>query len=329
MAERAGVSRSVASRAINNEINVSPAKRDAVQRAVEELGYVPNRSARALATNRVGAVVLAVSTSHPGAFADAFFAQIIYGISSALERTDFTLTLVLAGSPEGSAKLKRIVRSRRADGIMLMNLHGGDPLAKLAEQTAMPVVFGGRPLGGEPRWYVDVDNRGGARLATEHLVDGGYRRIATITGPLSLDVAEARYCGFRDAMAVAGLSPDRVEHADFTEAGGAAAMTRLLRAHPDLDAVFAASDNMAAGALGVLRAHGRAVPDDVGVVGFDDLRIAQLTYPQLTTIHQPVQALGEEMTRMLLAIVDGARPTPLLLPTRLVVRGRVISTWCT
>ncbi|WP_212823083.1 LacI family DNA-binding transcriptional regulator [Catellatospora sp. TT07R-123] len=321
VAERAGVSRSVASRAINNVGNVSAPKRAAVQRAVRELGYVPNPSARALATNRVGAVVLAVATDVPGIFADAFFAQVIYGISVALEPTDFTLTLVLAGRPEGRVKLQQIVRSRRADGIMLMNLHGDDPLAKLAEQTTVPVVFGGRPLRGEPRWYVDTDNRGGARLATEHLVEAGYRRIATITGPLSLDVAESRYRGYRDAMAVAELPAQRVEHADFSEAGGAAAMTRLLQAHPDLDAVFAASDNMAAGALRILRAHGRAVPGEVGVIGFDDLPTAQHTDPQLTTIHQPIGALGAEMTRMLLSVLDGAQPTPLILPARLVVRG--------
>ncbi|NUR25831.1 MAG: LacI family DNA-binding transcriptional regulator [Catenulispora sp.] len=321
VAERAGVSRSVASRAINNAGNVSAPKRAAVQRAVRELGYVPNPSARALATNRVGAVVLAVATDDPGIFADAFFAQVIYGISVALERTDFTLTLVLAGRPEGAAKLRQIVRSRRADGIMLMNLHGDDPLAGLAEQTAVPVVFGGRPLRTEPRWYVDTDNRGGARQATEHLVEAGYRRIATITGPLSLDVAEARYRGFQDAMAVAGLPAHGVEHADFSEAGGAAAMARLLAARPDVDAVFAASDNMAAGALRALRTHGRSVPGDVGVIGFDDLPTAQHTDPQLTTIRQPIEALGAEMARMLLSILEGARPTPLILPTRLVVRG--------
>ncbi|MBB5867413.1 DNA-binding LacI/PurR family transcriptional regulator [Allocatelliglobosispora scoriae] len=321
VAERAGVSRSVASRAINNVGNVSDTKRAAVHRAVRELGYVPNPSARALATNRVGAVVLAVATDEPGIFADAFFAQVIYGISVALERTDVTLTLVLAGRPEGAAKLRQIVRSRRADGIMLMNLHGDDPLAKLAEQTTMPVVFGGRPLGAEPQWYVDTDNRSGARLATEHLVEAGYRRIATITGQLSLDVAEARYRGYRDAMAVAELPAHRVEHADFSEAGGAAAMARLLEAHPDLDAVFAASDNMAAGALRTLRAWGRAVPDEVGVVGFDDLPTALHTDPQLTTVRQPIEALGAEMARMLLSILDGVRPTPLILPARLVVRG--------
>ncbi len=321
VAKLAGVSRSAASRAINNTQNVSRAKREAVERAVKELGYVPNPSARALVTNQVGAVVLALSTDDPTLFADAFFAQVMLGVSAALEKADLSLTLVLAGSLDGPARLRQILRSRRADGVMLMNLHGDDPLAKLVEQTAVPVVFGGRPLHGEPRWFVDTDNRGGARLATEHLIATGHRRIATITGPLDMDVARTRHRGYQEAMAVAGLPADRVEHGDFTEGSGAQAMTRLLAAHPDLDAVFAASDNMAAGALRVLRAHGRSVPDQVGVVGFDDLATAQHTDPQLTTVHQPIQALGREMARMLVALLAGEQPTGLILPTHLVTRA--------
>jgi DNA-binding LacI/PurR family transcriptional regulator len=321
VASLAGVSRSAASRAINNTQHVSRAKREAVERAVRELGYVPNPSARALVTNQVGAVVLALSNDDPAVYADEFFAQVILGISTALERSDTALMLVLAGAADGPAKIRQILRSRRADGIMLMSLHGDDPLARLAHQTAVPVVFGGRPLNGEPNWYVDTDNRGGARLATEHLIATEHRAIATITGPLDTDVARNRYLGFQEAMAVAGLDATRVDDGDFTEPSGAAAMTRLLAKHPDLDAVFAANDNMAAGALRTLRAQGRSVPDQVGVIGFDDVATARHTDPQLTTIHQPIQALGHEMARMLLALIAGDHPTPLILPTHLVQRG--------
>ncbi|MBR7829133.1 LacI family DNA-binding transcriptional regulator [Actinospica sp. MGRD01-02] len=320
VALRAGVSRSVASRVINNTRDVSSTARAAVQKAVKELGYVPNPSARALATAQSGSVLLAVSHDDPNLFADPFFGHVIVGVNAALERTDLVLMLLLADTERGKERLERVLRSRRADGIMLLALHGEDPLYDLAQSLELPVVVGGRPLHGEPAWYVDADNRGGGRTATEHLIASGRRRIAAISGRQDTQVGVARHQGFREAMAVAGLEPVRSETADFTEAGGAAAMTRLLGRHPDLDAVFAESDTMAAGALRALKAAGRSVPGDVAVVGFDDLPIAQGTDPALTTIHQPVQALGREMAKMLVGLIEGERPSPLILPTHLVIR---------
>ncbi|MFD0331839.1 LacI family DNA-binding transcriptional regulator [Streptacidiphilus monticola] len=175
-------------------------------------------------------------------------------------------------------------------------------------------------MAGTPRWYVDPDNRGGGRLAAEHLVGRGRRRIAMITGQPDLQAAVARAQGFREALTLAGLSPAGVEAGHFTQTGGEAAMERLLAEQPDLDAVFAASDGMALGAMRALRRHGRRVPDDVAVVGFDDLAGALYSDPPLTTVHQPVRALGHEMARSLVAAVEGEDPNPLILPTRLVVR---------
>jgi DNA-binding LacI/PurR family transcriptional regulator len=320
VARLAGVSRSAASRAINRSGHASRTTRDAVERAVRDLGYVPNPTARALATRQSGAVVLAISQHDSELFADPFYAQIIAGVSAALERTDLVLMLALADSDLGRVRLERILRSRRADGVMLMGLHGDDPLYRLAEKLDLPVVYGGRPLNAEPAWYVDADNRGGARLAAEHLIGTGRRRITTITGVLDTHVGAARLRGFQDALAVAVLDPDLVEHGDFTEVSGAAAMTRLLAAHPDLDAIFAASDSMAVGALRALKAAGRSVPGDVAVVGFDDYPIARYTNPPLTTVAQPIKQLGWEMARMLVSLIDGEQPGPLILPTRLVVR---------
>ncbi len=320
VARRAGVSRSAASRAINNARHVSSTTRLAVEHAIRELGYVPDPSARALATRQAGAVILAVSHDDPALFADPFFGQVIGGISAALETTDLVLMLALASSSRGRERVERVLRSRRADGIMLMSLRGDDPLHHLTEQLGLPVVVGGRPLHGEPAWYVDADNRGGARLATEHLIATGRRRIATVTGQLDTRAGVDRLRGFQETAALAGLETTWVEEGDFTEDGGARAAARLLAAHPDLDALFAASDNMAAGALRILRAHGRSVPEDVAIVGFDDLPIARHTSPPLTSVNQPIQALGHEMAKMLLGLVNGERPSSLILPTRLTVR---------
>lgn len=321
VARRAGVSRSVASRVMNNASNVSPAKREAVERAASELGYVPNATARALATSRVGSVVLAVSGDDPSYFGDPFFSQVLVGVATVLEEAELDLTLMLASSTGGQARIDRLLRSHRTDGVMVMGLRRDEQLGRVAEATDLPVVFCGRPLAREPRWYVDVDNRGGARAAVEHLLASGRSRVAVITGPLDLEASVARLGGYTDALAVAGLSADRVEHGDFTHEGGAAAMARLMATHPDLDAVFVGSDSMAAGALRVLKAHGRSVPEDVAVVGFDDLDVAQQTDPALTTVSQPIRALGHEMATMLIRLIDGENPTPIVLPTQLVVRA--------
>ena len=320
VAERAKVSRSAASRVINNAPHVSRAKRDAVEKAVKELGYTPNRSARALVTQQTGIVILAISGDDPEILADPFFAQVVVGVCTALESTDLHLMLCLATSARSRTSLKNLLHTRGADGIILMALRGDDPLTSIAQSADLPVVFGGRPLHSEPTWYVDVDNRGGAQTAVEHLIGLGRTRIAMITGLAETDVGQARYRGYREAMIMAGLTPYATQPGDFTEPSGATAMTALLDSHPDLDAVFAANDNMAAGALRVLRQAGRSVPAEVAVVGFDDLAIARGTDPPLTTIHQPIQALGREMTRLLIALLAGEAPSSLILPARLIRR---------
>lgn len=320
VAQRAGVSRSAASRAINNAVHVSPATRRAVERAVRDLGYVPNVTAQALARQKVGAVVLAASHDNAELFGDPFFGQVIVGITSALENTDLDLKLLLCHPERGHDRVRRMLRRPRADGVMVVALRGDDPLQHMVQESGLPAVYGGRPLHGRPDWFVDVDNRDGGRTAAEHLVRLGRRRIATIAGPSDSHAAVARLDGVADALAAADLEPALVEHADFTRDGGARAMERLLRRDPGIDAVAAASDNMAAGALQVLQQHGRRVPQDVAVVGFDDLPIAQMTHPALTTVQQPIRSLGHEMARLLLAVVDGEAPSSLLLPTRLVVR---------
>ena len=320
VAQRARVSRTVASRVINNGPHVSRAKRDAVEKAIRELGYTPNRAARTLATRQTGVVVLAVSGDGPGVFADPFFGQIIVGASTALEKTDLHLVLSLATPGHGQQRLKSFLQTRAADGVMLAALRGDDPLIDIAAQSGLPTVFIGLPLQGTPPFYVEVDNAGGMRAATEHLLRGGRRRIAMITGPDDTAVGRERRRGYTEALTLAGLRPYATEPGDFSEAGGGAAMHALLNTHPDLDAVIAANDNMAAGALRVLRDAGRSIPGDVAVMGFDDLPVAMHTDPRLSTVHQPVQALGREAARMLIELLAGERPAPFILPTSVVVR---------
>ncbi|BFV56453.1 LacI family DNA-binding transcriptional regulator [Kitasatospora sp. CMC57] len=320
VAEHAGVSRTAASRVLNNAPNVSRGKREAVLRAIEELGFVRNPTARALATQQAGAVALIIAGEDPAVLADPFYGQVIAGTSTVLEETDLHLVLCLATSTRGQIRVKQLLQSRAVDGVMLMSLRGDDPLSQLALEAGVPAVFGGKPLHGDVPFYVDVDNVRGAREAAEHLVSLGRTRIATITGPLDTDVGLARRRGYHEALTLAGV-PFRAEAGgDFTERGGMAAMEELLARHPDLDAVFAANDNMAAGALRVLHRAGRTIPGDVAVVGFDGLAASEIAEPPLTTVRQPIRDIGREMTRMLLALIAGEKPSPLILPTTLIRR---------
>ena len=334
VAALAGVSRATVSRVVNGSPKVSPVVRAQVERAVAKLGYVPNRAARSLVTRRADSVALVVSEPHARFFSEPFFAGMVRGVSAVLTETGVQLLLLIAqdvpGSPDppGRGRLERYVVGGHVDGVLLASLHGDDPLPGTLERAGVPAVLVGRPAGGvgaTPASYVDADNRGGARAAVEHLIRRGRRRIATITGSLDMGVGLDRLAGYRDGLATAGLAGagELVEPGDFTEEGGAAAMARLLARPGDpVDAVFAASDLMAAGALRALRAAGRRVPEDVAVVGFEDSAVARYAQPPLTTVRQPIEEMGRQATRLLLAQIAGeAGGMHLILDTDLVVRS--------
>jgi DNA-binding LacI/PurR family transcriptional regulator len=326
VAALAGVSRATVSRVVNGSPKVSPAVRAQVERAVAKLGYVPNRAARSLVTRRADSVALVVSEPHARFFSEPFFAGMVRGVSAALAETGVQLLLLIAQDLPDRGWLERYVVGGHVDGVLLASLHGDDPLPGTLERAGVPAVLIGRPVDqAAPGSYVDADNRGGAGKAVGHLARRGRRRIATITGSLDMGVGQDRLEGYRDGLAAAGLagSGDLVETADFTEEGGAAAMGRLLARPGDpVDAVFAASDLMAAGALRALRAAGRRVPEEVAVVGFEDSAVARYAQPPLTTVRQPIEEMGRQATRLLLAQVAGeAGGMHLILDTELVVRA--------
>jgi DNA-binding LacI/PurR family transcriptional regulator len=322
VAALAGVSRATVSRVVNGSPKVSPVVRAQVERAVAKLGYVPNRAARALVTRRADSVALVVSEPHARFFSEPFFAGMVRGVSAALAETGVQLVLLIAQGLPDRGRVERYVVGGHVDGVLLASLHGDDPLPGALERAGVPAVLVGRPAGTAPASYVDADNRGGARKAVDHLAGLGRRRIATIAGPQDMGVGLDRLEGYREGLAAAGLAAadDLVEAGDFTEEGGAAAMERLLRR--PVDAVFAASDLMAAGALRALRAAGRRVPKDVAVVGFEDSAVARYAQPPLTTVRQPIEEMGRQATRLLLAKVAGqAGGMHLILDVELVVRA--------
>lgn len=327
VASRAGVSRATASRVLRGATNVSESARVAVLSAAEELSYTVNRAARSLVTRRSDSVAFLVSESEDRTFRDPYFLGILRGAQREVAAAGLQLVFVIASTQADERQFEHYASGGHVDGVLLVSLHGDDRLPQHLEAMAVPTVLNGRPLSGDASIYsVDADNRAGGYAATELLLAAGATRIATITGPMDMCAGQDRLVGFREAMRVAGRSPLKrhVVSGDFTFAGGARAMADLLAADPDLDGVFAASDLTALGALQALHDAGRRVPEDVALVGFDDVREAALSSPPLTTVRQPIELLGETMARVLLARIRGEdAPRTTVLPTELVRRNTV------
>ncbi|MFF3686520.1 LacI family DNA-binding transcriptional regulator [Streptomyces sp. NPDC002187] len=325
VAALAGVGRGTVSRVINKSPGVRDSTRHAVEQAIAELGYVPNHAARALAGSRTDAVALVVPETEKRFFTEPYFSEIIHGVGIGLADTELQLLLTLVRSERERTRFLQYARARRIDGVLLVSVHRSDPLPDLLAEMDMPTVLNGRRRGDETVSYVDSDNAGGARLAVRHLSAIGRRKIVTITGPGDMYVAQCRLRGYEEEVRTScpDFAPSWVAGGDFTEESGRHAMTELLRRHGDLDAVFAASDVMAAGALHALRAAGRRVPDDVAVIGFDDSPLAQHTDPQLTTVRQPVEEMGRTMAGVLIEQMadPGAAWRNVVLRTELVRRG--------
>lgn len=326
VAARAGVSRATASRVVNGGAGVRQPLADKVREAVEALGYVPNHAARSLVTRQSGAVAVIIAEPEFRIFSDPFFEQQVRGISRELTANDSQLVLLWVEGTGDYDRIARYLGGGHVDGALAFSLHADDGLPALIGRTKVPAVFGGRPGPGAAAVpYVDCDNRGGARSAVRHLAGLGRRRVAHIAGPRDQTSATDRADGYRDVLFDA--DPALTAQGDFTVDSGARAMAELLDRRPDLDAVFAANDLMAAGALRVLRERGRRVPQDVAVVGFDDVAgVAEATDPPLTTVRQDIEGMGRLMVRLLMRVLgggegEGAAPASVVMPTELVRRA--------
>ncbi|MFD0022971.1 LacI family DNA-binding transcriptional regulator [Streptomyces sp. NPDC058382] len=351
VARAAGVSRATVSRVINGVRNVDPVIQEAVRRAVALTGYAPNRAARSLVTRRTDAIALVVSgagvESEPAdgtgaagtdpaeagepdngsaftaqVFADPFFGRVVTGVVNYLRPRGMHPVLMFAETSRAREDVVSFLRQGSADGALVVSTHAEDPLPGLLTEAGLPAVLYARPARPVRISYVDLAHQDGAGLAAEHLLARGCRRIATIAGPLDVPAGQERLAGFRDTMGRNGHPYIPIAEGQFTQESGEAAMERLLAEHPDLDAVFAANDLMAMGACHVLREHGKRVPEDVAVIGFDDSSAASACRPPLTTVRQPVEAMAAEMARLLIERLekpDGAATSVIFEPA-LVVR---------
>jgi DNA-binding LacI/PurR family transcriptional regulator len=325
VASEAGVSRATVSRVVNGGNRVSPVTQRTVEQAIQRLGYAPNRAARSLVTRRTDSVGLVIPEPTSHIFGDPFFPRLVRGIGEILATGDLQLVLLTPQSRADEDRLARYLTGGHLDGVLLVSLHGQDGLPGFLQSRGIPVVVGGRPPASVEVSFVDVDNVDGARSAVRHLIERGRRRIATLTGPLDMAVASDRLEGYRAALAEAGLPSDRaLELIGAFDQGLAYARTQeLLRRHPDVDAIFAASDPMAAGALQALHQAGRSVPADVALVSFDDSALASSAEPALTSVRQPIEEMGREMARLLTRMVTFRDRVArrVILATELVVRA--------
>jgi DNA-binding LacI/PurR family transcriptional regulator len=323
VAQLARVSSATASRVLTGSARVRPQTRLKVEEAMASLGYVRNRAPRGSAqAKRAGSIALVVCEENVKVFADPFFARILWSISKALATADLQPVLLAMHSAKSCRTGSRYLRSGHVDGAIIVSLHGRLPLD--LESLGIPVVLIGRPLQGSEEFsYVDADNAGGAQRAVRYLLGTGRSLVATIAGPPDMAPGTDRLAGYRAAMSSAGLD-DRglIIYGDFSPSSGEHAMYRLLDRRPNVEAVFAASDLMAAGVIRALRWRGRRVPQDVAVVGFDDELIAQHTDPTLTTMRQPIDAMGAQAAAELLACISMPTKDPcqVVLDTKLVLR---------
>jgi LacI family transcriptional regulator len=322
IAKLAGVSRSTVSRVINDHPNVSPETREQVLQVVAETGFHPDPVARSLSSRRADIIGLVIPLAIQSLFEDPFFPRLMQGISQGCNSHGYTLALFLLHSREEEAKIyARISRRQLLDGVIVTSTPAGDPLIPQLAANRIPFVMHGRHEDSRVS-FIDVDNATGAYTAVTHLIRLGRRRIGCITGPSVSLAAEDRKKGYLKALLERRVPIDEglIVRGDFTETSSYEAMQRLLRQAPD--AVFVASDSMALGVLRALREAGKRVPDDVAVVGFDDLPQATTADPPLTTVRQPIQRAGALAVEMLIDILENGADPPrrIILPTELVIR---------
>jgi DNA-binding LacI/PurR family transcriptional regulator len=326
VADFAGVSRTTVSFVLNNVpgVRISEETRQRVVDAARQLEYHPDATARRMVTGRTNIIGFVVRQSPDQAFADYFLPQVLSGLSRAASAQNFHILIEPIPPEDQTGAYTRLIRERHVDGIVLSGPRFDDQeLLRIHAEGAPVVLMGQLPNTGLP--FVDVDNVGGAERATRHLIDLGHRRIALITNADPGYTASAdRRAGYRRALEAAGIAYDEslVRYGDFTSQGGAAAMQSLLQLNPLPTAVFVASDTVALGALLALRNKRLRVPEDLALVGFDDVPPSEFIDPPLTTIRLPAYGLGWGAADMLIRLIAGeqVRQPMVILETELVVR---------
>ena len=321
IARLSGVSRSTVSRVINSDINVKDETRLKVQQVINNYNFQPNLAARGLATGRTNVLGVVIPAGVAAIFTDPYFPQLLQGVSAVCNSREYSVMLWLAEPEYERRMISRILHNGLVDGVIVVSIPMNDSIIRSLLESKMPFMLIGRhPT--ETVNFLDVDNLQASRKATMHLVRLGYKRIATITGVLDQVSGYDRYQGYLKALQDSDnpVRQELVAEGDFTEESGYSCMQRLLKYKPD--AVFVASDMMAYGAMRALRESNLRIPEDVAMVGFDDMPNSAKTIPPLTTVRQPVYQMGSKAAEVLINIVESDTKSvqKIILDTELVVR---------
>ena len=323
IAKLAKVSRSTVSRVINDDPKVSEATRERVQAVVHRLNYHPNAAARGLAAGRTRILGLLIPMGVAAVFTDPYHPLVIQGVASACNAHEHSVMLWLAEPEFERRTISQILHNGLIDGVILASQMVDDPLLQSLIQSELPFILIGRHPNDKRVSYVDVDNINSAREMVAYLLRLGRRCVATITGPHNMIAGVDRLEGYHAALRDRGVPPDPnlIISGDFTEESGYTAMQHLLPMKPD--AVFAASDTMAVGAIRAIRQTGLRVPEDVAVAGFDDVPFAARSDPPLTTVRQPIHRAGAVAAETLIDMIanPSSQPHRIILPTELVIRA--------
>ncbi|PKI89678.1 LacI family transcriptional regulator [Actinomycetales bacterium SN12] len=311
VAERAGVSGQTVSRVANGSPRVDPETRARVETAMTELGYRPNRAARALRTGRSQTLGLVAQT-----LATVGNSRMLQAVADAAASRGYALTVLTLGADADIADAFDRLRDQGVDGAIVLN--EATALARDAASAGLRLVVVDSPPD-ERFTAIGTDHAAGARAATEHLLARGHRTVHHLSGPAGSFAAAERERGWREALAAAGTEPPEVVRGDWSAASGFESVHRMPAS--GVTAIFAANDQMALGVLRALAESGRRVPDDVAVIGFDDIADAANFQPPLTTVRQDFDALGERAVAALVAWIEGERPDDLLLAPALIPRA--------
>ena len=325
VADLAEVSRTTVSLVLNNVdgVSIPAATREKVYKAVRELGYVPNASARALASQRAQAIGLVMTRSPEHIASDAFLPMIIAGLLDEIKEDKFRLLIEIVEQQYENAYIE-LAKAKHIDGMIILTPSTTDiglrPLYKMGIPT---VLFGQLPECELP--FVQIDNRKAAKKATEHLINLGHTEIAFISNaPRSYTSAQDRLSGYKDALLEAGIQirEELIEYGDFSPGSGYLTMQKILGKKVPFTAAFVASDNVALGAKSALSQAGLQIPKDVSMVGFDDLPWAAFSSPPLTTVRLPVRQLATKASQLLLDIIKGneVEEKNIILDAELIVR---------
>lgn len=326
VADLAGVSRTTVSLVLNDVegIHISPETRRNVREAAEKLGYIPNATAQALATRRARAIGLVMTRSPHHIASDTFLPQILGGLLDVVKQNKLRLIIESVEVEHQDRVYLELARAKHIDGMILLTPRIDDAGLKKLEEVDVPSVLMGK-LVDSNLYSVDVDNHLAAKKATQYLIELGHTNIACISNARpSYSAAPDRVLGYKDALMTAGITPDDdlIQYADFDPQSGFTCMQTLLASEKKFTAVFVASDNVAMGAKSALRVAGLRIPDDISIIGFDDIPWARYSDPPLTTIRLPAQELASQACLILLDLIKGSEPEErnLVLDTELVVR---------